>query len=183
MRWSITRRHLVLIVLMALLAAGAAAGIRYVVLKHQWAQAQLDQLGGRYARLLGIQSQSANLASDDARARALLARYAYPPAQDANQAGNDAQQRVRDIFSAAGLDVISLQVLAAKQVKAFDRIPLSIRAEGTQVSINSAFVALGTAKPVIRVDSMSLQVTGAVRPDQPQRLQVQLELSVLKERP
>ena len=113
----------------------------YVMQKHQWAEQRMAELEPRYARLLGLEAQKADIDAALLQTLALLSQYVYPAAQDAAQTGNAAQQRVRDIFSSAGLQILSSQVLPAKKEKGFDRIPLSVRAEGDMLAVQSALAA------------------------------------------
>ena len=155
----------------------------YMAQKHQWAQDRLAELEPRYSRLLGLEAQGAELVDVLARAQAARVKYVYPASQDATQAGNAAQQKVRDIFSSAGLQVISSQVLPPKAEKGFDRIPLTVRTEGELLALQTALVGLTGQSPAILVDGVAVQTIGAVKADKPQRLGVQFNLSVLREQP
>ena len=110
----------------------------------------------------------------------MLTQYAYPGSMEVTQAGNDAQQRVRGIFTQAGLDLVSSQVLPPKLEKQFDRIPLTVRLEGGLVALQSALVVLSGQSPAILVDGFSVQTVGVVKVDMPQRLAIQFDLSVLR---
>ena len=103
--------------LITLLMAGALALLAGVGIftyqKHQWAQSRLDELEPRYARLKGLMASTAEIEQVKSQAQATIARYVYPAEQDASQVGNAAQQRVRDLFTAAGLQIVSSQVLPA----------------------------------------------------------------------
>lgn len=170
--------------LLALLMAGllallAAAGI-YVFQKHQWAQARLAELTPRYARLEGLLASQSEIGQAQTGAQALLARYVHPAAPDPGQTGNAAQQRVRDLFSAAGVQIVSSQVLPAKADKGFDTVPLSVRGEGDLVAVQAALVALAGQTPAIFLQGMAVQTVGAVRADAPPRLAAQFDLFVLQ---
>ena len=157
----------------------------YVVGKHQWAQQQLEQLEPRYARLLGLEAQRAEIETVKAKASAARTQFVYPSTQDANQTGNSAQQRVRDIFSAAGLQVISSQVLPAKEEKGFDRIPLTLRTEGELLAVQSALAVVSSQLPVIVINELEVQVQGGIANQNPKvapKLSAQFSLSVLRER-
>ncbi len=153
----------------------------YIAQKHQWAQARLAELEPRYARLQGLEQQRADLEATLARAQAARAQYVYPAGQDATQAGNEAQQRVRDIFSGAGLQVISSQVLPPKAEKGFDRIPLTVRTEGELLALQSALAVLSSQAPVIVIDELEVQVRSNP-PNAEPHLAAQFNLSVLRER-
>lgn len=158
----------------------------YVVHKHQWAQARLEELEPRYARLLGLEAQRPDIAAALAQADAARAQYTYPAAQDANQSGNAAQQRIRDIFSSAGLQVISSQVMPPKDEKGFDRIPITVRAEGEMLAVQSALAVLSNQVPVIIINELEILLPGGLSNTNPKvapRLAASFNLSVLRERP
>lgn len=183
MRNLLRRRNLVLTSMAcALLLPFVAAGW-YVATKHQWAQEQLSKLEPRYARILGIESGQAELEAALTAARTQAARYAYPESLDVTQAGNDAQQRVRSLFTAAGLQIVSSQVLAPKTDKGFDRIPMTVRSEGELMGLQAALVGITNQTPVILVDGVSVQTVGAIKAEVPQRLAIQFNLSVLRVHP
>jgi general secretion pathway protein M len=166
-----------------ILMAALFLGLGYAAWqRHSWAQQQLAEVEPRYSRLVGLVAKSAQLDTALASTKAMLARHVYGPGQDASRAGNDAQQRARDVFSKAGLDVASTQVLPAKQEERFDRIPLVVRLEGDMVALQSAMTVLPTLSPSLFVEGMSIQPMGLVRADVPQRLSVQFNLFVLRQR-
>ncbi|AVP58854.1 type II secretion system protein GspM [Pulveribacter suum] len=180
------RRTAVLALLFALLLAPVLAGGWYVIRKHVWADERLAQLEPRYARLLGLERQRAELEAATRKASELHAGYLYPSGQDGSQTGNQAQQKVRDIFTAAGLQISSMQVLPAKEEKGLDRIPLLVRAEGDILGVQSALAVLGGQSPVILLNELDLQVQGGlvnVNPKAAVRLAIQFNLSVLRDRP
>lgn len=157
----------------------------YMVQKHQLVQSRLAELEPRYSRLLGLEAQGTEMADVLARAQAARVKYVYPASQDVNQAGNAAQQRVRDIFSSAGLQVISSQVLPPKVEKGFDRIPLAVRTEGEWLAVQSALAVLSSQVPIIVIDELDLQVQGGLgstAAKQAPRIAAQFSLSVLRER-
>lgn len=157
----------------------------YMVQKHQWAQAKLAELEPRYSRLLGLQAQRSELSDALAQVQAARERYVYPATQDATQAGNAAQQRVRDIFSSAGLQVISSQVLQPKAEQGFDRIPLTVNAEGEALALQGALAVLSSQTPIIMINVLDVQLQGGLGNPSLKaapRLSVQFSLSVLRER-
>lgn len=174
--WAWVAATLALVLLPLLFGAG------YVWRKHHWAQAELERIAPRYARLAGLQ-EAPQLDERLAAARQRLAQYVYPADMDATQAGNDVQQRVRAVFSAAGLTVVSSQVLPTKMEHGFERISLAVRVEGELVHLQSALAVLPSLSPAVLVDGMNAQVVGVQRADRPQRLAVQFNLSVLHAKP
>ena len=179
--WAILIATLCLIMLPLLLLG------TYVVQKYQRAQADLAAMEPRYARLIGLDRQQALIAQVHKRAAAVRATYVYPVAQDAVQAGNAAQQKVRDLLTKAGLTIVSSQVLPAKEEKGFDRIPLAVRAEGELLAVNTALSVLSEQLPVIFISNVEmssqtpLSVGGNV-PKAAPMLTLLLRLTVLRER-
>lgn len=161
------------------------AGAWYVAHKHLWVQERMAQLEPRYARLLGLERQRDELGAASKQISGLYAQYVYPAAQDGTQTGNQAQQKVRDIFTSAGLQVSSMQVLPPKEENGFDRIPLVVRTEGEILGVQSALAVLSSQTPVILVNELDIQVQGGLtrnNPAVPSRLVVQFNLSVLRDR-
>lgn len=180
---ALTRRDALLIAFtLALVVLPLLAGADYVWRKHQWATEQLQTLAPRYARLAGLQEKAPELTRRLTGARKQLAVYVYPVESDPTQAGNDALQRVRAVFTQAGLTVASTQVLPAQAVQGFDRIPLSLRVEGELLHLQSALAVLPGLTPVVLVDGMNIQQAAQRRGDEAQRLVVQFNLSVLHAR-
>ncbi|RYH36523.1 MAG: general secretion pathway protein GspM [Alcaligenaceae bacterium] len=158
----------------------------YVASKHQWASGNLATLEPRHARLLGLEAQHEEIASVLAKADQMRAQYTYPATQDSNQTGNVAQQKVRDIFSAAGLQIRSSQVLPPKEEKGFDRIPLTLRTEGDLIAVQSALAVLSSQLPIIILDDLEIQVVGGLASANPKftpKLTAQFGISILRERP
>lgn len=157
------------------------AGI-YLTTKYRWADTRLAELEPRYARLLGLDASRAELGRALTAATDSVSRYAYPASQDVSQAGNEAQQRVRDISTKAGLTLVSSQVMPAKTEGPFDRIPLMVRLEGDLPSLQASLVVLQAQSPVLNFEGFSVQTIGAVKPEVAQRLSIQLNLFVLRAR-
>jgi len=161
--------------------APVLAGAVYAFVRYQDAEGFLDQTEPRYARLLGLESQSQQLDQAVAHTSALVSQYAYPDSLDATQAGNDAQRRIRDLFAKAGVDVISSQVGQAKAENQFDRIPITVNFEGDMAAFQSALVTFaGDSKPVILVDGFLLRTPPVLKADMTPRLSGQLDLVVLR---
>ncbi|MEG0922392.1 MAG: type II secretion system protein GspM [Comamonas sp.] len=170
-----------LVILLPLMGLGV-----YVVKKHAWAQSRLTELEPRYARLRGLDLQRDEI--DQALDRALKMRgeYVYPLAQDVAQTGNAVQQKVRDLLTTAGLTVVSSQVLPAKEEKGFDRIPLSVRAEGDLLAVDSALSVLNEQLPVLLLSDVEVRNQGTLQVMSEKvapRLTLQLTLTALRERP
>lgn len=165
---------------LALLLPMAGAGL-YVWTQHKLVQQRLADLEPRYARLLGLLERRADLKALGVQASEQLARLTYPAGQDVTQAGNDAQQRIRNLFAESKLDIISIQVLPPPKDEAkFDRIQINLRVEGDLAGIQNALSILSGQTPLVLVDSLSVQTIGAVKPASTQRLGGQFNFSVLR---
>jgi general secretion pathway protein M len=164
------------------LLAVALALLAY--LAHQTHQDLSDRLTAvepRYARQAGLQVAKADMQQQLDQTAALLARYTYPSATDASQAANDAQQRIRAMFTQAGADVLSLQVLPSRSGPQFDTIPLTIRVDGDMSQLQAALLTLKTLAPTVYVDGFSIQ-TGAIPTDSSAvKVVGQFELFVLRD--
>ncbi len=160
--------------------------VLFVFQKHQAAEQYLADIEPRYARMRGLQQQSAALDAAIQKAKVQRSEYVHPSTDDASQTGNAAQQRLRDIFGSAGLQIISSQVLPAKHEKDIDRIPLSVSVEGDLLALQAALAGLSGQNPAILLDAINVQAqnfgnTSSVD-RKPTRLSIQLSLSVLRER-
>lgn len=177
------RQLLALVVSVGLLFVPVLLAGLYVFDKHRWASARLAELEPRHARLAGLASQERDIAAVLEQVQKAGEKYVYPASVDAAQAGNMAQQRIREIFSAAGLQINSSQVLPSKAEKGFERIPVSVRAEGDLLALQSALAVLSSQLPLMLVSEMDVQVIGGLQNVQQTvapRLSVQFVFGVLK---
>lgn len=152
----------------------------YVWHKHSWAQARLDELEPRHARLQGLRDLLPELEKTTEDARSKLDRAAYPAAMDVIKAGNDAQQRIRSVFEASQLAIVSVQVLEPKEEEGFQRIRVVLQADGVLPKYQEAVIRLKDLVPMVMVDSFVFQSTGAVRPASVQSISANFEFSVLR---
>lgn len=168
--------------LLALLSLPLAGAGIYVWHKHRWAQDRLAELEPRHARLLGLLQRQTDFAAGLQTVEQYLAANVYPAEQSASQAGNDAQQRIRDLFSESGLNVVSVQVQAVREEGAFDRVPIALRAEGDLPALHRALARLQAQSPTVTTESVSVQTVGAVRPGTQPKLAAQFSFFVLRAR-
>lgn len=180
-----SKEVMILAGLFVVLMLPLVAGGWYVLNKHHWAQSRLSELEPRYARLLGLLEQRTEISAALAQAKDAQVRYVYPATQDAAVAGNAAQQRVREILSASGLQISSSQVLPPKAVKGYERIPISVRTEGEWLAVQSALAVFSNQLPLIVVDEFEVQLLGGLgntaSKAQP-RLAVNFVFTVLRDR-
>lgn len=182
MKSLLNRQGLVTAVAGLLLCLPLLAAAAFLVSKYNWAEQRLAELEPRYARLLGLEGSRNDLARALADTSAMMTLYVYPVSQDVSQAGNDAQQRIRNIATTAGLSIVSSQVLPPKVENLFDRIPLLVRLEGELPALQAALVVLAEQSPAINFEGITVQTVGAVKAEVPQRLSIQFNLFVLRAR-
>ena len=168
--------------LLALFMSMMAAFAFYVRNIQQADVERLETIEPRFARLAGLELDKSELISAVNATKNALARHIYSANRDISQAGNDAQQRARDVFSKAGLEVLSSQVLPAKVSKELDRIPITVRVEGEYLALQTALASLPSLSPTLFVEGFNAQNVNGNNPNIPVRLVVQFELFVLRAR-
>lgn len=154
----------------------------YISARYEHLQAHVASLESRYARLIGMSQRQADFDEVGKQAGDLLKSLAYPAGQDATQAGNDAQQRIRTLFAESKLEISSIQVLPPKEEGQFDRIPIDLRVEGDLTSVQNALSLLTLQSPMVLTEDVSLQTIGAVKPASVQRLSGQFLFYVFRVR-
>lgn len=163
------------VVLLPVLLAG-----QYVVRKHGWAAETLEQIEPRYARLLGLRDTGSQLEDALKQSRAALSRLGYAADRDTAQVGNDLQQVARRALQAAGLSVGSSQVLSPRSEAGFERISVSVQAEGALSGVQVALAGLQTEIPRILLDNVALQATGRTADDGTPIVSCRLTVAVLR---
>jgi general secretion pathway protein M len=148
----------------AMLLVAVLAG-QYVVRKHLWGLGRLEEIEPRYARLLGLRDAGAQLEEGLKQARAALPRLGYTAERDAAQVGNELQQLARRALQSAGLSVTSSQVLPTRGEAGFERIGVSLQAEGALSGVQVALAALQAESPRMTFDTVVLQSSGRFADD------------------
>ncbi len=169
----------VAVTLLAIALLTALAG-QYVVRKHHWALEAMEQIEPRYARLLGLRDTAPQLKEAVTQARTAVSRLGHPADRSAAQIGNDLQQVVRQAMQAAGMTIASSQVLSPRSEAGYERILVSVQAEGALSSVQAAIAALQTETPRITVDSLLVQAVGRVATDGTPVVSVRLTVAVLR---
>jgi len=161
----------------------ALVGAQHVVRQYRWSVETLEQVEPRYARLLGLRDASSRLEDTLRQSRSALSRLGYSADRDAAQLGNDLQQVVRRALQTAGLSVASSQVLAPRSEGGFERISVSVQAEGALSGVQVALAALQAETPRIAFDSVVLQSTARVADDGTPVVSCRLTMTVLRLQP
>lgn len=152
--------------------------------KHRYMQDALSEINTKHARLQGILDAREQIIQGRDALSAQIAASVYPAEMDATKAGNDAQQRISSVLSAAQLTVMGIQVLPPEgDAVAFEQIPISVQAEGAPSAVGEALQVLSMVqadKPVVLTRSMQVQSVGAVRPNEPVKLSMRVQFVVLR---
>lgn len=165
------------------LAAALTLAASYAWDRYLAAQAVLEEIEPRYARLLGLQGADAPLKKTVLDAYASLRRWAYPAEQDPGKAGNDVQQRARRAAEAAGMNIVSSQVLPARIENGIEQIPVSLTLEGGLQSLQMTLASLASDTPALFVDTLGLRAIDRGDPKQPQQVSATMVVMSLRIQP
>lgn len=169
----------VAVTIVAVLLPALLAG-QYVARQHLWALERLEEVEPRYARLLGLRDARARLEEGLKQARAVLPRLGHTADRDAAQVGNDLQHLARRALQTAGLSVTSSQVLPPRGEAGFERIGVTLQAEGALSGVQLALAALQAEAPRIAFDTVVLQSTGRFAEDGTPVVSCRLAIAVLR---
>lgn len=175
--------HLWLLLAAATLLGALLAGALWVYAKHRWAVSTLEAIGPRYARLAGLRDGGEHIEALTQALRENLSLYVHGAEGDPAQVGNGVLQRVRERAGAAGLRVVSSQVLVPREEEGFSRVGLNLQLEGEWPQLVGLLNTLAAQRPMVYVEQVQFINRGGQQPDGPQTLGVTLNLFVLKELP
>lgn len=136
--------------------------------KHQWADGQLASLEPRYARVLGMQQQQTEIQEALEQLQGIRAQHVYPGESDSTQTGNGVQQQLRSVMDRAGLSVTSSQVKATSEEGPYERISVSMTAEGPWPAVQMALASVRAIQPTIWVDDLQVNLRGSLQNTNPQ---------------
>lgn len=165
-------------VLLLVLGWGVATAVR----AHIAAAEALDGVNPRVARLAGLLENEEQLRRAQADLTANLAQFVYPAERGADDIGNDALQRVRELATARDLRISSSQAAAPRDEHGFDRIGLVLRIEGQWPQLVGFLRELVQQRPAIYTTNMQLAVQFGGMPGTSPVVLAQLDLYVLQER-
>lgn len=122
--------------------------------RYQWASDRLAEIEPRYARLAGLVAAEPQLAEQTAAARKALGALAYPPEQTAEKIGADLQQRIRASAEAAGLRVLSTQILPPRRQGEVEFVLLNTSLQGDGDQFRDFLVGLRGVVPAIHIETI-----------------------------
>ena len=153
-----------LLLFVAVLVLAVLGSVGYLVKKNAWAQDRLKDAEPRYAMMAGLIAQKDQLAQLQTRLGGNYGHFVHAASVDPGQAGNEALQRVRELASRHGLQVVSSQVMPPRDEAGLQRIGLNLRIEGEYDPLTLFLGELGQQAPVIYSDN--IQITASSRPAQ-----------------
>ncbi|MGL1832267.1 type II secretion system protein GspM [Rhodocyclaceae bacterium SMB388] len=142
-----------LLVIVALLYAGGT----WLLEAHADARRELDDIGARHARLASLRDATPQIVAALHDATARLDRYAYPVSVGVDRVGADLQQRVRALAATAGLGVVGSQILAPREMEAFQLVSMMATLDGGIEQVHALLHLLAEAEPAIRVEYVGIQ--------------------------
>lgn len=146
------------------------------------AQAVLQQIEPRYARLTGLLGEQERIHAALTTTQASLARYAYPASVPLDRVGAEVQQRVRALAEAAGLTVSNSQITAPREHEHFIQINFAMTVVGDAEAFVTFSARLSQQEPLVRLDQINLNAfqlregTAGIRP----ATMVQMNLSAFR---
>ncbi len=130
---------------------------------HQSAQADIDRIEPRIARLQGLIDNEDQLREASAVVDSQVLTLVYPASEDQATVAANLQTKVRDIFSTAGLSVTNSQVLAAREQGNFDYIGVKLTVKGSLPALDEALAGIGSYLPLVLVESLDIYPARAAR--------------------
>lgn len=182
-RQRLSKDHLLQLLTLLIVVAILVAGGTYVVRKHLWAQAKLEEINPRYERLLGVLQTEDAMRQAAQRSAQLLQAYVYPASQDGAQIGTSIQQQLRSVFNGAGMTIQSSQVLPEAEDGSLLLIPLEVRLEGTLDGLRQALGALAEQRPLVQLRTLSIQRGHKANEFDPVRLRILARFAVWRQKP
>jgi len=149
----------------------------------QSAQAEIERIEPRLARLQGLIDYESQLREASAAVDSQVLELVYPATEDQATVSAELQTNVRDIFSKAGLSVSNSQVLPPREQGNFDYIALKLTVTGDLPALDEALAGIGTYLPLVLVESLDVYPPRTARgksDSQEQQITVNLQLLSLR---
>ena len=156
-RAAVPRERILLLVTLSVLVLAVLAAVGYGAQKYLQAQARIAELTPRYQRLEGSWLAREDMQTAQQAASQLLDAYAYPASMDTGTLGTDIQQKIRNLFAGAGVDLASSQVMPEREDGNLLLVPVTVRASGSIDGIRNVLAQLAAQTPYIRLESLNLQ--------------------------
>jgi general secretion pathway protein M len=127
------------------------------------AQAEIDRIEPRIARLQGLINYEEQLRKAAVVVDTKVLELVYPVSEDQATVSAELQTQVRDIFSKAGLSVTNSQVLPVRAQGNFDYIGVKLTVSGTLPALDEALAGVAAYLPLVLVESLDVYPARAPR--------------------
>ncbi len=144
-------------------------------------QNEIDRLEPRIARLAGLKAFAPELAAAAGQVDSDVLTLVFPATEDRAAVSTSLQKSVRDLFSAAGMEVSGSQMLAPRTEDGLDYISVKVTLQGELADLDAALADLQRYRPVLMVESMDAYPArrGARRGNQEQQQVMTVSLQIL----
>ena len=146
----------------------------------QDAQAEIDRVEPRIARLQGLIAFEETLEEAAREAATEVDKLVYPVSADSATVAAELQSKVRDVLGEAGLSVTNSQVMPVREQGSFDYIGVKLTVTGGLPALDSALAELAVYLPLVLVEALEVYPARARRGrDEPEQQLVTASLQVL----
>jgi general secretion pathway protein M len=149
----------------------------------QAAQAEIERIEPRLARLQGLIDYEDRLREASAAVDSKVLELVYPATEDQATVAATLQTNVRDIFGKAGLSVSNSQVLPVRAQGNFDHIGMKLTVTGDLPALDEALAGLEAYLPLVLVESLDVYPARVARgksENNEQRITANLQLLSLR---
>ena len=163
------QRQMAIVILVAFVGIVLSLTALPLWLANSSRQSNIDQLYDRLQRFRQVAEQDSSLRPEyEQLKRSQLSDGHYLKSDTVAVAGAELQRMIKDITTANRAQVLSTQILPARQEQGFIRIALKVRLRGTLPSILKSFYDIETGEVFLFLDSVSLRDSagGRRRPGQ-----------------
>lgn len=122
----------------------------------QSAQADIDRIEPRIARLQGLIDYEGQLREAAVVVDSQVLELVYPASEDQDAVAAELQTQVRDIFDKAGLSVSNSQVLPVRAQGNFDYIGVKLTVKGSLPALDEALAGIAAYMPLVLVESLDV---------------------------
>jgi general secretion pathway protein M len=123
---------------------------------HSEAQAEIDRIEPRIARLRGLIDYEDQLREAAVVVDTQVLELVYPVSEDQATVSAELQTQLRDIFTSAGLSVNNSQVLPVREQGNFDYIGVKLTVKGSLSALDEALAGVASYIPLVLVESLDV---------------------------
>lgn len=129
----------------------------------QDAQADIDRLQPRIARLQGLVDYEDQLREAAVRVDSQVLNLVYPVEEDRAEVSATLQKNIREILTEAGLSVTNSQVLPVREQGNFDYVGVKLTVSGNLAALDEALAGIASHLPLVLVETLEVYAARAGR--------------------